>query len=382
MSTTARRLAAAAAVLLAALAQGPPAAAAAAPAVTVLYTGLSNPRGLAFDPDGDLYVAEAGRGADGSPDPVCLPRPQGQGCFGATGAVGRLSVDGYERLLTGLPSLAGPDGTEAIGPTDVAFNRHGHSLLTIGLSEDPKVRAELPAPGQLMGGLYTMRRDPESWQELRLYPQLVTDLGGHEAGTNPDGGELDSNPQSVAYDADGAVVSDAGANSLLSVNPAGAVSTLAVFPNREAVAPPSFGLPPGTTVAMQSVPMGVAVRDGAYYVAELTGGPFPIGGARVWRVVPDQPPTVYAQGLTTAIDLAFGPDGSLYVLEFTHTSMYGPERGVGALMRIRREGATPELVLGDINFPGGLTIRNGNAYLTDCSTCATAGRVLRVPLPR
>ncbi|MBV1853726.1 ScyD/ScyE family protein [Catellatospora tritici] len=380
MSTTAKRLAAAAAALLATLAQGLPAAA--APTVTVLYYGLSNPRGLAFDADGDLYVAEAGRGADGSPDPVCLPRPQGEGCFGTTGAVGRLSSDGYERLLTGLPSLAGPDGTEAIGPTDVAFNKHGHSLLTIGLSEDPKVRAELPAPGQLMGGLFTMRRDPKSWLTLSLYPELVTDIAGSEATANPDGGELDSNPQSVAYDPDGAVVSDAAANALFSVNPAGAVSTLAVFPNREAVAPPSFGLPPGTTIGMQSVPMGVAVHDGAYYVAELTGAPFPTGGARVYRVVPGQAPTVYAQGLTTAIDLAFGPDGSLYVLEFTHTSMYGPARGVGALMRIRREGATPEVVLGDINFPGGLTIRGGSAYLTDCSTCANSGRVLRVPLPR
>jgi hypothetical protein len=37
---------------------------------------------------------------------------------------------------------------------------------------------------------------------------------------------------------------------------------------------------------MQAVPTSVAVApDGAYYVGQLTGFPFPVGGARVFRVV-------------------------------------------------------------------------------------------------
>ena len=40
-------------------------AGAAAASVTTVMTGLDNPRGLAFGPEGALYVAEAGRGGAG-----------------------------------------------------------------------------------------------------------------------------------------------------------------------------------------------------------------------------------------------------------------------------------------------------------------------------
>ncbi len=381
MFVTMKRLAVASAVILAALAQGTPGAA--APDVTVLYTGLSNPRGLAFDDDGVLYVTEAGRGADGAPDPVCLPRPQGIGCLGATGALARLDRDGsLTRVLTGLPSLAGPDGTEAIGPNDIAFNRHGRSLLTVGLSEAPANRDTLPDPGQEMGRLLSVRRDFDTdWYTLKLKTERIADVAGWEAVHNPDGGELDSNAQSVAFGPGGAAVVDAGANSLLFVTPQGQVSTLAAFGERQMPAPPAFNMPAGTMLPMQSVPMSVAYRDGAYYVAELTGRPFTQGSARIFKVVPGQEPTVYAEGLTTVVDIAFGPGGDLYALEFTHTSMFGPTRGVGALMRIKKGGGAPELILDNVDHPGGIAIRGRNAFITTGSVRPTDGAVVKVRLP-
>ena len=56
------------------------------PAVTVIMSGLDNPRGLAFGPEGALYVAEAGRGGDGP----CVNAPAGLRCYGPTGAITRL----------------------------------------------------------------------------------------------------------------------------------------------------------------------------------------------------------------------------------------------------------------------------------------------------
>ena len=80
-------------------------------AVSVVMSGLDSPRGLAFGPEGGLYVTEAGRGAGvvASPatDPRCFPGPAGGlMCYGPTGAVSRLWRGQQSRVATGLPSTA------------------------------------------------------------------------------------------------------------------------------------------------------------------------------------------------------------------------------------------------------------------------------------
>src|SRR5215213_5852173 len=72
--------------------------------VTVVMSGLDSPRGLALDPRGALYVAEAGRGGGvGAPSVV----QRGSAFYyGATGAISRLWHGQQERVATGLPSLA------------------------------------------------------------------------------------------------------------------------------------------------------------------------------------------------------------------------------------------------------------------------------------
>ncbi len=62
---------------------------------------------------------------------------------------------------------------------------------------------------------------------------------------------------------------------------------------------------------MDSVPTPVVLgRDGAFYVGELTGFPFPVGGARIYRVVPGHAPQVFADSFTSVIDIAFARDGT------------------------------------------------------------------------
>ena len=67
---------------------------------------------------------------------------------------------------------------------------------------------------------------------------------------------------------------------------------------------------------MQAVPTGmVRGPDGALYVGQLTGFPFPVGGANVYRIVRGGEPEVYASGFTTITDIGFDERGRLYVLQ-------------------------------------------------------------------
>ena len=98
----------------------------AGPTVTTYATGLTNPRGLTFGPDGHLYVAEAGVGGGQVPadiDPNC---PVDVNIFspytaGYSGRVLRVLADGTTEIVAdGLPSATDKTFT-AFGPTDVAF---------------------------------------------------------------------------------------------------------------------------------------------------------------------------------------------------------------------------------------------------------------------
>lgn len=72
---------------------------AAAQPFEVIASGLDNPRGLAFGPEGALYVVEAGRGGDGPCTPFELFGDVS--CFGLTGAVTRIWGGKQERIVTG-----------------------------------------------------------------------------------------------------------------------------------------------------------------------------------------------------------------------------------------------------------------------------------------
>src|SRR6266496_6239609 len=102
--------------------------------------GLDNPRGLAFGPEGTLYVVEAGRG--GGVDEA--QKPLGQPCkidntgkvirwCGRTGAVSRLRGGVQEKFATGFPSAIDANRIAQAGPADISFLGSGY--VTIGLRD-------------------------------------------------------------------------------------------------------------------------------------------------------------------------------------------------------------------------------------------------------
>lgn len=331
------------------------------PNFTVVATGLNNPRGLAFDGHGALYVAEAGKGGTGK----CITGPEGgQECFGSSGSVTRVAGGRQLRVLRGLPSLAAPDGTGATGPSDVAFGGGRALLMVQNPGGGPQTRQQFGPAGAAFGRL------------LRVFPpptRSLADFPTFEAAHNPDNGAgaqpgeaIDSDPYAVAIKDGFQVVADAGGNDLLKVDSSGRITVLATFPVRMVAAPPDLNLPPGTRIPMQAVPDSVTRGpDGAWYVGELTGFPFPKGAARIWRIVPGHKATIVASGFTNIIDLAFDSRGRLNVLEIARNGLASGDPS-GALLRVERDGHKTLLASTGLVNPAGLALaRDGSFYVSN-----------------
>ena len=161
----------------------------------------------------------------------------------------------------------------------------------------------------------------------------IVNLFQFELENDPDGAGVDSNPYDVASLGGGAaLVVDAGGNDLLHVDRQGDVDVVSVFPdevvstaNIKNLAGCPFGPPfvcdlPAMMPA-QAVPTSVTVgSDGYSYVGELTGFPAPINESSVWRCDDGGCLKAFDGGFTSIIDLAFGPDGLLYVVELDEAS--------------------------------------------------------------
>jgi hypothetical protein len=207
---------------------------------------------------------------------------------------------------------------------------------------------DVSAVGNQMWWVTRTGEDPEHDSGQGLYrvtggnAELVANLFEVEA-TDPDGRGVDSNPFDVqALGGGAALVVDSGGNDLLRVNRRGNVEVLAIFPDdllRTANFKSLVGCPASgdefcgapDAIPGQPVPTSVAVGpDGYYYVGELKGFPAPTNQSRVWRISPNASRAmcgsspdcqlVFDGGFTSIIDLAFGPDGALYVAELDEAS--------------------------------------------------------------
>ena len=343
----------------------------------IVMRGLNNPRGLAFGPDGALFVAEAGRGGSGP----CWINAQ-LVCYGPTGAVGRLWRGKQDTVVSGLPSYANAAG-RAEGPNAVALLGMGGAYVTIGLETDPTIRTHAP---ELAGFARLVHISPMALVPGQARPpstvtwEFVADLGTYEIDANPDCGRIDSNPFAVLVEPGGVIVADAGGNALIRRDTNGDLSTFAAFPSRYTTPQgprcPAVPADYPNTLPNETVPTSVAVGpDGAYYVGQLAGFPLVVGAARIYRVVPGTAPAVFLTGFTFVISLAFDSQGNLFVLQ--HMDGAGAI-ATGSLIRVAPDGSRTTVIAGLVR-PTSLAIGgDGAIYISHRGISVGIGEVLRI----
>jgi sugar lactone lactonase YvrE len=231
--------------------------------------------------------------------------------------------------------------------------------FTVGLGSNPTTRTGI------LANLGLLMRVPAG----ESIPVVVADVSGYEALHNPAGGPVDSNPFHLAVSSGGVLVADAGANAILNVGPDGSVNLVATL----------SALPSGA----EAVPTSLAVgADGTVYVSQLTGFPFPAGGASVFRVDGTSLSAV-ATGFTNVIDLTTGPDGMLYVLELAH---FGLTSGspTGGLWKVDPSTGAKHLLFSDGLFlPTAIAFdADGDLFIANRGVIPGQGEVLELsPVP-
>jgi hypothetical protein len=396
--------------------------AAQAVSLTTIVSGISNARANSFGPDGTLYVAEPGIGGNGNcqPSPSTLFQPI---CAGNTGSIVRVKPDGQtDRLFMNFQSLAEqPSGNQGAGIQDLQFDSTGNAYLLVGFAGYPGNRdvetlelgQNYPVPPQQIAIFppSVPGNDLNSSNLAKLFKADLTtgglteifDFAKYEIVNNPDRGDVVTNAYDLSIKDDRAYVTDGGGNVAYSIKLDGSdvkatALPLNIITNPQLPQlPPGAELPPGLInflppdengsprIAIQSVPTGGAIGpDGAFYVGEYSGFPYPQDKARIFRFGEDFTPTVFAEGFNAITELTFDKQGNLLVLQFSDVSQLTSQDITslpGSLIQLAPDGTRTTLVAAGegLESADGLSIGPDNQiYVTTRGVGPGNGSVVRV----
>ncbi|MDN3655195.1 ScyD/ScyE family protein [Ferruginibacter paludis] len=335
-------------------------------AVRIFATGLNNPRGLKFSPNGRLYVAEGGTGAGtyssiGQCDQV--PFPVGPYLGGTTGGrISKINWKGERTTVTDqLPSSHANEiiGGDVEGVGDVTFI--GNTLYAVlagaGCSHGvPSIPNQVIKVG--WNGQWTTVANLSDW--LKAHPVQ-----------NPeeDDFEPDGTPYSMIDVNNNLYIMEPNHGDFIKVTTAGAISRVADISASQG----------------HIVPTALTWYHGNFYSGNLH--PFPVvpGSSSIYRITPAGNVSVFATGFTTVLGVAIDKNGNLYVLENTTVSGMGPTPNTGKIIRVDHSGNREEIATG-LNLPTAMTFGpDGKLYVSNVGFGPAAiggGQILQVSVKK
>ena len=330
-------------------------------AVTEVVGGLQSPRGLAFGPGGQLFVAQTGdETVDGSIIEILNPmgvRPN------------------VRTIVTGLPNVGDPEEGEFLGVSGLSILGNGRNFgLYAIMAVDPQQTGD-PAFGNLLRVDY--HRQVETLVNVGSFDYEWT---AEHTDLVPFGDFPDANPYDVLVVPDHIYIVDAGANTLNEVMPDGSIRVLAFFPNE--------------TFADSTPTCACQGPDGFLYIGTLAlVDTFFLGpSAKVYRLNPadanleepwNTPMTVWASELWPINGCTFGRDGNFYASQlFTNPDILNDfDNPEGDVVKIPFNSPSTHTFLtgGALSFTADVAVGTNNVvFVADGTAFVPEGRIVRL----